>query len=84
MLQDKRRRLLGHVMRAADTDPLYQVTFEEYGFNRYEKPRVGRPRGHWAKTTMNETMNWLEGADFDYTDEVGYLVLFSAAIERKF
>ena len=73
-----------HIMRSEEEDPLYQVTFEEYGFNRYEKRRVGRPRGHWAKTTMNETMCWVEDVEFDHTDEADYLVLFSAAIDRKF
>ena len=85
MLKDKRKRLLGHVMRCENSDPLYQVTFkDEGGYKQFDHKRVGRPRGHWAEETMKETMEWMEGAEFDKEDIYHHIFLFSAAISRSF
>ena len=62
ILEDKKIKLLGHVMRCEKTDPLYQVTLtDQGGFNVYMKQRVGRPRGHWAEDVMNKAMLQLTG-----------------------
>ena len=43
-------------MRCEEEDPLYQVTFRGETFTGYETLRLGRPRGHWAATTIKETL----------------------------
>ena len=46
---DKKACLLGHILRAADDDPLRQVTFQPGTAYRveYGKKRIGKPRQNW-------------------------------------
>ena len=46
---ERRARLLWHIIRAQDTDPLRQVSLEPQSANRvqYGKKRCGRPRQNW-------------------------------------
>ena len=53
MLHERQAKLLGHVMRCTGEDPLYQICFDQDGAQRlYETRRVGRPRNHWVRETM--------------------------------
>ena len=50
---ERRARLLWHIIRAQDTDPLRQVSLEPQSANRvqYGKKRCGRPRQNWLHGT---------------------------------
>ena len=74
-------------MRCDPKDPQYQVTFDvravrESMFKQYEKKRVGRPRGHWAETTMKEIMKEYFDTEFERDNTDHYIMLFSIALER--
>ena len=85
MLRDKRKRLLGHTMRCEEKDPMFQVTFKGDGsFSGYDVLRVGRPRGHWAETTMSETFWEMEENEFERENIDHLIMIFITAIERKF
>ena len=45
-----RAKLLGHILRISDVDPLRQVSFTPSTASRidYGKKRVGRPRQNWV------------------------------------
>ena len=84
VIQSKKIKLLGHIMRCDHEDPLYQSTFKDEGtFNIYEKQRVGRPRGHWAEDTMNKAQQMLAGTNFDRDDPDHYVYLISQALMRN-
>ena len=87
ILRDKRQKLLMHIMRSNEEDPLYQVTFDNRGnsetyFKQFEKKRVGRPRGHWTETTMGEMMKDYYETEFERENENHYIMLFSIALDR--
>ena len=64
---------------------MFQVTFQGDGsFSGYDVLRVGRPRGHWAESTSTETLKEVEGIDYERGDENQLLMIFIAALERKF
>ena len=48
-LHEKSQALLGHILRAPDTDPIRQITFRAgtAAPNHYQEKRVGRPRKCW-------------------------------------
>ena len=50
-------QLLGHIIRAKDTDPLYKSTFKRGRLtpNLRKRKRVGRPRIHWTTGVMKRT-----------------------------
>ena len=50
ILDEKRTHLAGHILRAANSDPLRQVVYEPNTatVKRIGKRRVGRPRSNWA------------------------------------
>ena len=83
-LKLRRRKLLGHVMRCDEADPMYQVTFANEGFNGYDYRRVGRPRGHWAETTIKETFSEIEELEYEREDIDHLMMTFIHAIERIF
>ena len=83
-LKLRRRKLLGHVMRCNKEDPMYQVTFADEGFNGYDYRRVGRPRGHWAETTIKETLQEIEELEYERENTDHMLMAFIYAIERVF
>lgn len=53
ILDEKRTHLAGHILRAANSDPLRQVVYEPNTatVKRIGKRRVGRPRINWAYNT---------------------------------
>lgn len=52
---DRRANLLGHIIRAHDSDPLRQISFQPNSASRvkYGKKRCGRPRQNWLHYTKN-------------------------------
>ena len=51
--RDRKAKLLGHIARAPDEDPLRQITFQAGTCKRveYGKKRVGKPRQNWIHQT---------------------------------
>ena len=82
-LKLRRRKLLGHVIRTDESDPMNQVTFSSEGYKGYDYKRVGRPRGHWAETTITETLKDLEDIDYERDNMDHMLMVFVSAIERR-
>ena len=56
--KNKRLKLLGHVLRAENRDPMRQVTFYQDSARpiAYTKKRVGKPREHWTETSFKKSM----------------------------
>ena len=56
---ERKMKLLGHVVRADNKDPMRQVTFEKGNVTERTvgKRRVGKPKLKWTKTTMQEAWN---------------------------
>ena len=56
----RRQKLLGHVLRASNEDPLRQVTFVEDSAKplSYTKKRAGKPREQWTEQAMKRV--WKE------------------------
>ena len=82
----RKTKLLGHVLRAPEDDPLRQVSFEPNSGNRvdYGKLRCGRPKQNWrhfAKKTAYEMhlngSNYLESVEHDFR-------IYNAALNREF
>ena len=53
LYNERRASLLGHIIRACDSDPLRQISFEPQTANRvqYGKKRCGRLRQNWLHFT---------------------------------
>ena len=79
-------RLLGHVIRCPAEDPLYQISFDEEGRQYlYDTRRVGRPRNHWIRETMNIAYNTLyPGEEYIENDEECIFKIFAGAHMRNF
>jgi hypothetical protein len=77
-LLDQAARLAGHVLRSPAEDPLRQVTFEVNKAVplRPEKLRVGRPKVHWAESTLDRIWTiwkgWQNTTDFEEFDPCDY------------
>ena len=73
-------------MRSPAEDPLYQVTFDEDGMQHlYETRRVGRPRHHWVRETLEKTFAHLwEDEVYIEDDEDVIFRLFCSAQMREF
>ena len=85
VIENKKIKLLGHIIRSDEKDPLYQTTFTTSGeFQAYKKQRVGRPRGWWAEEAMGLTLERLEGQSFDKTDTYQRAYIFSQGLNRQF
>ena len=85
VLKFKKIKLLGHVIRSEEEDPLFQATFTTEGkYNVYEHRRVGRPRGHWAEEAMAYTLDHLEGVIFERENDSHVTYLFSEALNRRY
>ena len=84
--EERKRRLLGHIIRTNEGDPLRQVCFDEEGYQYlYETRRVGRPRNHWVRETMKETyIELTEDVVYDEHDQDTILKIFCAAEGRMF
>ena len=63
-------------IRVAGLEPIYR-RLPSYG-----KRRVGRPRGHWAETTMENALNKHNGMQFDSEDTNHHVFVFCLAIDR--
>ena len=82
-LKLRRRKLLGHAIRTDEQDPMNQVTFSSEGFTGYDYRRVGRPRGHWAETTIMETLKETEELEYERENIDHLVMIFVNAIERR-
>ena len=82
-LMEARLRLLGHILRAEDDDPmktcvLLPGTIQERSEGVW---RVGRPRTHWIEQVKAEACSHISGRDkseyqkMAYQDEMIYLSL---------
>lgn len=51
--KERKAKLLGHILRADNSDPLREVTFQPDSASRveYGKKRVGKPRMNWIHQT---------------------------------
>ena len=56
VLQEKRRKVLGHIIRRPRDHPQHQATFATRNLlpQQVEQRRVGRPRAAWAYETMKD------------------------------
>ena len=65
-------------------DPMYQVTFDNEGqFKKFGDRRVGRPRGHWAETTIAEAIEDVEGVTYERGNNDQLIMVFIMAMERR-
>jgi len=74
ILDEKRVRLAGHILRTADNDPLRQVAYEPgtASIKQVGKRRVGRPRQSWAHSTnelIHSNRSQLEYTGSDYQNQ---------------
>ena len=53
--EERQAKLLGHILRSSDADPLRQASFTPSSASRidYGKKRVGRPRQNWVMFSKN-------------------------------
>ena len=58
--QKRRKKLLGHIIRTANEDPLRQISLQKGKAKalHWEKRRVGKPRAIWAEEVLNKV--WKE------------------------
>ena len=70
--KERKARLLGHIARTEDSDPLREITFQPGTTYRveYGKKRIGGPRQNWIKETKK----------FIYVDKQG---LFSYSETKR-
>ena len=76
---------MGHIMRADNTDPLRQVTFQDNSVNRHQvgKKRVGRPKQNWIYATKeNIWYNVLKKAETYSEASVQDEIIYNAAKNR--
>ena len=85
MLDDRTIRLLGHIFRSDERDPLIAVTLDtNYKRLMFDKRRVGRPRNHWTEITMSNAYRKMYNSTFDVHDDTNRLMLITAAIDNLF
>ena len=83
IIKDKKIKLLEHIMRCDERDPLFQCTFTNVGtYNVYGRRRVGRPRGHWTETPVSEALDESGEAEYERGHADQILALFARAWER--
>ena len=60
VLQEKRRKLLGHIIRRPRQHPQHQLAFASRNLHpqRVEHRRVGRPRAAWLHETMKDCWHY--------------------------
>ena len=84
-LDNRKHRFLGYIMRSDVKDPLHQVTFTNTGNRTLRcKRRVGRPRQHWTKSTMQQVYQTHTRNSFDDEDDDQILEMFALATARLF
>jgi len=84
--EERTRKLLGHITRREDGDPLKQASFDNDGHQCiYDTGRVGRPRLHWVREALKNTFTKLfEDEIFVEYDECIIFRIFCAAENRDF
>jgi len=84
ILEERKTKLLGHIMRREESDPLKQVCFDEKGFQHiYEKRRIGRPRLHWVRETMKNTFSKLYNDEIYLEDDEEIIFRLLCAAENR-
>ena len=70
VLQEKRIKLLGHIVRRPREHPQHQTTFYTRSLipRTVDKRRVGRPRLSWTHETMKVAWNLSQGYPFNVQD----------------
>ena len=84
--EERRAKLLGHILRSPDVDPLRQVSFTPSTASRidYGKKRVGRPRQNWVMFSKKYVYeNKLHLPNYTETAEQDQRV-YDAALRRQF
>ena len=86
VLQEKRKKLLGHIIRRSRDHPQHQVTFATRTLipRTTEKRRVGRPRAAWTYETMKDSWKSRNGAiPFDIENQEIRETITQWAINRE-
>ena len=84
--EERRAKLLGHILRSSDVDPLRQVSFTSSSASRidYGKTRVGLPRQNWVMFSKKYVYeNKLHLPNYTETAEQDQRV-YDAALRRQF
>ena len=82
----RRAKLLGHILRSTDSDPLRQVSFMPSSATRieYGKKRVGKPRQTWIhhakKFVWEETLGRISYEETPVQDNL----IYNAGLQRQF
>ena len=84
VLQEKRIKLLGHIVRRPREHPQHQITFYTRSLipRTVDKRRVGRPRLSWTHETMKVAWNLSQGYPFNVQDREMRLTLQEMAQNR--
>ena len=84
VLQEKRIKLLGHIVRRPREHPQHQMTFYTRSLipRTVDKRRVGRPRLSWTHETMKVAWNTSQGYPFNVQDQEMRLTLQEMAQNR--
>ena len=88
-IQLRQAKLLGHILRASNDDPMRQITFKPStgDWNHPNKKRVGRPRANWlfetCKFTYEQVIFKEQGRIYTNTPLCN-LQLYESAQERVF
>jgi len=84
IMEERKTKLLGHIMRRDEKDPLKQVCFDDEGYQHiYETRRVGRPRIHWVRETMKNTFSKLYNDEIYIEDDEEIIFRLLCAAENK-
>ena len=80
----RRAKLLGHVLRSNNDDPLRQISFLPLSATRveYGKRRCGRPRQNWLHTTKKHVYEHTLG-HFNYDESMYEDNMIYAAAQRR-
>ena len=85
IIRKRQRTILGHVMRADASDPMFQVSFNgDFEIVVADGRRSGRPRQHFLETNMEDVYWDLYEDIYDETDLVHRTNLIQRATDRDF
>ena len=80
--QERKIKLMGHIIRASNSDPLRSVTFQPDTITPIpldSKRRVGRPKIDWIEETKKEIwLTQLNGHSYEGTAEQDDIITFAA------
>ena len=86
VLKEKRRKLLGHIIRRPHDHPQHQATFATRTLipRTTERRRVGRPRAAWTYETMKDSWKTRNGdIPFDIENRETRTTILEWAINRE-